>query len=185
MKTAAVKDKIITYSFCESFQDNLIRHIQKEFIEPGADLSRLAVVFGGKRPAMFLKRGLAGRVNKRFYPPGFFTIDEFIQYTVRKSAAFRQPQDMDNCFLLYKLAKKVTPRILEGRETFAAFLPWIREILEFIDQLDLEDIGEKALGAVRANAQIGYAVPDDINQLLEHIVVLRRAYHAQLIAARS
>ena len=185
MKTAAVQDKIITYSFCESFKENLIRYIQKEFIDTKADLSRLAVVFGGKRPALFLKRDLAGKLNKSFYPPAFFTIDEFIQYTVRKSVTFRQPQDMDNCFLLYKLAKKVTPRILEGRETFAAFLPWIREILTFIDQLDLEDIGEKALHAVRANAQIGYDVPGDINQLLEHIVVLRRAYHEELMAARS
>ncbi len=28
-------NKIITYSFCESFKDNLIRHIQKEYIDQG------------------------------------------------------------------------------------------------------------------------------------------------------
>lgn len=183
MSTAIDTNKIITYSFCDHFKDKLIEHIQKEYIEQGKDLSRLAIVFGGKRPAMFLKRDLARLFNQSFYPPRFFTIDEFMQYTVTQSEPFRFGQDLDNCYLLYKLAKKATPHILKGRETFAQFLPWIREILKFIDQLDLEHIDESALKNIRSNAQIGYDVPEDVNELLQHIVDLRRAYHKALMAS--
>ncbi len=134
MKLIAGKEKIITYSFCDSFKDKLVRYIQEEYIDKGKCLSRLAIVFGGQRPALFMKRDLAKCLKGGFYPPRFFTIDEFVQYTVKASEPFTHTQDLDNCFLIYKLAKKVTPKILEGRETFAQFLPWIQEILKFIDQ---------------------------------------------------
>jgi len=185
MKTAEITKKIITYSFCESFKDRLVNYIREEYINKGADLSRLAIVFGGKRPALYVKRDLAKRFNRSFYPPKFFTIDEFVRYTVDRSEPFRPAQDLDNCFLLYTLAQKTTPHILEGRETFAQFLPWIREILKFIDQLDLENIDDRALKNIQSNAEIGYDVPQDINRLLESIVVLRQAYHKELAAHKT
>lgn len=179
------KNKIITHSFCENFKDRLVDYIHKEYIQKGADLSRLAIVFGGKRPAMFIKRDLAKIFNQSYYPPQFFTIDEFMKYTVMQSEVFSSPGDLDNCYLLYHLAKKVTPQILKDRETFAQFLPWIREILKFIDQLDLENIEEQALKNIQSNAQIGYDVPKDINDLLESIVMLRKAYHQELLAGKT
>ena len=95
-------NKIITYSFCESFRTKLVDHIQEQYIGRGKDLSRLAIVFGGRRPALFLKRDLAKRLRKSFYPPRFFTIDEFMQYTVEKSELFTHAQDLNNCFLLIR-----------------------------------------------------------------------------------
>ncbi|MBN1869165.1 MAG: PD-(D/E)XK nuclease family protein [Candidatus Omnitrophica bacterium] len=178
-------NNIITYSFCESFKDRLVGYIREQYIEKGRDLSRLAVVFGGRRPALFLKRDLANVLKKGFYPPRFFTIDEFMKYTVEKNELFTQTKDLDNCFLLYQLAKKVAPQILEGRETFAQFLPWTREISKFIDQLDLEKIEEPSLKNIQANAEIGYDVPEDINRLLQSVIALRRAYHEELLKRRT
>ena len=60
------EDKIITFSFCDSFKDRLVDYIQTEYIQKGADLSRLAIVFGGKRPAMFIKRDLAKYFKRSF-----------------------------------------------------------------------------------------------------------------------
>lgn len=173
-------NKIITYSFIDSFIDRLTDYIDENYLKKGKDLSRVAVVFGGKRPALFLKRELARRIQTTFYPPRFFSIDEFITYTLSKKESFNPGQDLDHCYLLYKLALAHTPQILKKRETFAAFLPWTREILAFIDQLDLENIADKTLQNIEANAEIGYAVPEDINRLLENIVVLRQAYHHAL-----
>jgi len=172
--------KIITYSFCESFIDNLARYLEENYIKKGKDISRLAIVFGGKRPALFIKRELAQRIKTSFYPPKFFTIDQFISYTVSQNEMFTSPQDLDSCYLLYKLAQEITPKILKGKETFAQFLPWTREILAFIDQLDLENVDDKALTSIEANAEIGYAVPEDINKLLSSVVALRQAYHKKL-----
>ncbi len=172
--------KIITYSFCESFIDNLIHYLEEEYLQKGKDMSRLAIVFGGKRPALFVRRELARKIQKVFNPPRFFTINEFVGYVARQKQPFRQAEDLDDCFLLYTLAKETVPQILAGRETFAQFLPWAREILNFIDQLDLENIADDDLKNIQANAQIGYAVPDEINQMLQHVVALRHVYHKQM-----
>ena len=101
-------NRIVTYPFTESFIGRLIDDIEAEYIKNGKDLSRLAIVFGGKRPSLFVKRELARRMGKSFCPPKFFTIDEFIAYTVRKKETFNSVLDLDNCYLLYQLIKKHT-----------------------------------------------------------------------------
>jgi len=173
-------DHIITYPFGEDFIVNLADHIEKEYIRQGRDLGRLAIVFGGKRPALFLKRELARRCQNGFLSPKFFTMDEFVRYTVAQKEIFSSPRDLEQCYLVFRLIRKSVPHILKGRETFAKFLPWVREILAFIDQLDLEDVDNKRLLNVQANAAIGYAVPDDVNRLLAGVVSLRESYHAHM-----
>ncbi len=177
-------NKVITYSFCEPFLDRLADHIEENYLKKGHDLSRLAVVFGGRRPALFLNRELSRRIGKNFYPPRFFTIDEFASYTVQKKELFTSGQDLDQCYLIYQLAQKHAPEILKGRVTFARFLPWTREILNFIEQLDLEDVKDQRLANIQANAAIGYDVPEDINRLLGHVIVLREAYHEHIRGQR-
>ena len=173
-------EKVITYSFCDSFLDRLADFIDEHYIRNGRDIRRLAIVFGGRRPALFLKRALAEKFKKVFVPPRFFTIDEFIQYTVRQEELFTPAQDLDQCYLLFRLAQKATPAILRGRESFAQFLPWAREILAFIDQIDIEQVSDERLKTMEAVARIGYPVPPDINELLMQMVTLRQAYHAQM-----
>ncbi len=172
---------IKTYSFCDSYIDRLVDYIEKEYVAKNADLSRLAICFGGKRPALFVKRELARRLKVDYFPPRFFTIDELVRTIVNRKEPMSQGIDLDHCYLIYNLAKEHTPKILLGRETFAQFLPWTREILGFIDQLDLENIDEKKILNIQENAEIGYAVPDDINHLLENILVLRKVYHESLL----
>ncbi|HBR14579.1 MAG TPA: hypothetical protein DD723_03415 [Candidatus Omnitrophica bacterium] len=176
---------ITTYSFCENFLDRLTEDLVKEYADKGRDLSRLAIVFGGKRPALFLNRALARRLGKNFFPPKFLTIDAFVSYTLKKREYFKATMDLDNCYLLYQLASHTTPEILEGRRGFAQFLPWIREISGFIDQLDLENVPEASLRHIESNARIGYAVPPDINRLLNSIVTLRAAYHEALLSQKT
>ncbi len=173
-------DKVITFSFCESFIERLADYIQDEYIETGADLSRIGVVFGGKRPGLFLKRELARRVGGHFFPPEFITIDQMMTRIVQRREKFAVTGDLDSCYLIYQLVQRHARHLLKGRPTFAQFLPWSRELLRFIDQVDLEDISDKQLTNVENIARIGFAVPQDINDLLEHIVRLRREYHAQL-----
>jgi len=170
----------ITYSFCDNFIDRLADHIEGNYIRTGKDLSRLGIVFGGRRPSLFLKRELARRLNKDYLSPRFLTVDEFMKDILFEQKPFRASEDLDQCYLLYSLAQKVCPQILHGRETFAAFLPWTREIARFIDLLDLEMVEDKALLNIQQNARIGYPVPKDINQMLEQVVQLRSAYHAHM-----
>ena len=74
--------KIITIPFTDDFIERLADYIDQEHACKDKDLRHLAVIFGGHRPSLFLKRALARRMKGPFYPPRFFTIDEWIKYIV-------------------------------------------------------------------------------------------------------
>ncbi|MCP4649380.1 MAG: hypothetical protein GY853_04775 [PVC group bacterium] len=172
--------KIITYNFNEHFIDKLAEFIKQNYTDKSTDLNRIAVVFGGKRPALFLKRALGRKINQSFVPPRFFSIDEFMQHIVKKDRHVVSIPDLEAAFSIFTLAKSKVPQIMKSREKFSEFLPWAREIISFIDQLDLEDITYERLTNIEKNAEIGYEVPEEINQLLEHIVLLRRLFHEKM-----
>lgn len=171
---------VITWPLSEHLIQRLAGMLETEYISKGKDLSRLAFVFGGKRPGMFLKKELARRIKGPYFSPRFFAIDEFVDCVLAQSGDYARINDLEACYLMYRLVKKETPGILRKRQSFAEFLPWSREILKFIEQLDLEDIDEEKIRSIQLNAEIGYDVPADINQLLSNILDLRTAYHARL-----
>ncbi len=193
-----MSERLITIPFTEPFLDHVAGYIEREYITPGKDMRRLGLVFGGRRPSLFLKRMLAARVKGPFYPPRFLTMDELVAMladdpaiggvgpvhcgdtAIYGAGAPKAVSDLEHALVLYGLARRHTPQVLKGRESFARFLPWANEIAHFIEQLDLENIGEDTLKALRAQARIGFSVPGDINRLLESMMVLRRAYHAHL-----
>ena len=170
--------KIITYNFSEDFIENLARYLIDNL--PGNDFGRICIVFGGKRPALFLKRVLAAKLKSSFIPPRFFSINEFVQYVASGTDIVDKISELEACFAVYTLAKNNVPQVLRARQTFSEFLPWAREIVSFIDHLDLEDIAQERLSNIEENAEIGYEVPEAINKLLEHIVVLRGLYHGMM-----
>ncbi|MEA3328124.1 MAG: PD-(D/E)XK nuclease family protein [Candidatus Omnitrophota bacterium] len=178
-------ERVITFDLKEDFIDKLAGFIDSNFIKKGADLSRLAFVFEGKRPGLFLNRALAKRAKNSFYPPVFFSIDRFIDYTLSKKAPFAKMPGMESCYLIYTLAKRIAPEVLKNREKFSQFLPWAREISNFINSLDTEDIPSDNLRNIEANADIGYDIPDNINTFLKNIIELRKAYHKELSEKNS
>ncbi len=175
----------VTVGLTEDLIKELATFIDDNFIKEGQDLSKLAIVFGGARPRLFLQKELSLRVKRPFFPPKFFAIDDLIETLLLKDGPFSKISDLEACHTIYRLAKKEVVEVLRGRESFAQFLPWAREILAFIEQLDLEAVAVKSLKDVQNNAAIGYDVPDSINSLLEHIIVLRDAFHAILDKNRS
>lgn len=173
-------EKVITYSFGEDFIKNLSDYITANYLKDTPDLSRIAIVFGGKRPSLFLKRELSKKIKKGFYPPRFFSMDEFIEFLVRKKEDVLPLADLEACYFIYGIAKSCLPQLLKNRKEFSQFLPWAKEIGGFIEQLDLDDIADEKLKDIEENAEIGYEVPESINQLLQQIVILRKAYHCRL-----
>ncbi|MCG8430314.1 MAG: PD-(D/E)XK nuclease family protein [Candidatus Omnitrophica bacterium] len=175
-----MKQRIITCSLQDDFIGRLCDHITRSCPAGSCDLSRLTVVFGGRRPALFVKRELARRLGHAYRPPRFFSIDEFIEYLVRARSRLRPIADLDASYAVYRLASQIAPEVLKARESFAVFLPWAREIRAFIDQLDLEDIPPESLENIQLKADIGYDVPESINRLLSSIIRIRGAYHEYL-----
>ncbi len=170
---------VITYSFGEDFIAKLAAFLSENFLKSDNDLSRIGCVFGGRRPALFLQRELSQRIKKAYLPPHFFSMDEFVNYLILPKAQ-QKINDLDACFLIYSLAKKHLPKLSKQRESFSTFLPWAREIISFIEQLDLEDIKNQSLLSIEKSASIGYEIPESINRLLAEIISLRDAYHKAL-----
>ncbi|OGS21434.1 MAG: hypothetical protein A3J83_08460 [Elusimicrobia bacterium RIFOXYA2_FULL_40_6] len=173
-------NRIVTYNFGENLIQNLADFVDKNYLQKNRDISRLAFVFGGKRPSLFLKKELAKRSGKSFFSPKFFSINEFIQYIVQKKDNYTALSDLDMSYCIYNIAKKAVPEILKGKEKFSQFLPWAEEILTFIDKLDTEDIQLESLKNIQFKAEIGYDVPETINKLLENIISIRNSFHKTL-----
>ncbi len=174
-------ERVISIALNDDFIRRLTDILQEDFISQGVPLERVAVVFGGKRPALFLKRELSRRLNAAYFPPVFFSMDEFIKEVVWRKSPAKMISSMDSAFCIYELAKATHPGLLGGsRESFAAFLPWAEEINAFIEQLDLEEIGDDKLRQVQESAKIGFDTLKEVNLLLQDIVKLRKEFHASL-----
>jgi ATP-dependent helicase/nuclease subunit B len=173
-------ERVISIALNDDFIRRLTDILQEDFIRQGVPLERVAVVFGGRRPALFLKRELSRRLNGAYFPPVFFSMDEFIKEVVWRKSPAKMISSMDSAFRIYELAKSAHPGLLAARDSFAAFLPWAEEINAFIEQLDLEEINDDKLRQVRESAKIGFDTLKEVNLLLQDIVKLRKEFHESL-----
>jgi len=175
-------NRVHVYDMSEPFIDRLADFICRE--DAGSDLRRRAVVFGGRRPHLFLQRALAKRLKGEFLSPRFFSMDEFIGELLGQHETFGRMADLDACYLIYELAREISPHVVRGRSRFCDFFPWAREVLRFIEQLDLQAVARTPLTCIQQQADIGYDVPESVNELLGGIVDLREAFHEALLSRR-
>ncbi|MDR3306190.1 MAG: PD-(D/E)XK nuclease family protein [Endomicrobium sp.] len=141
---------------------------------------KIAVISGGRRPFLFIKRKLAQELGKAFFAPDFYTNDEFVEQFVFEKFGLTKIPDIEAAYMIYEIVKDELPHLLKEARSFASFLEWAQEIFSFIEQLDLEDVSEEKLKAVKANAEIGYDVPENINNLLKNIFKIRKRFHEKL-----
>ena len=171
-----------------SFREDPIKATAKYLLslkEKGIPLEKVALVFGGRRPGMFLNRELFRLHGKPLMSPAFFTMDEFASYIACRREPCSQIGDLDAEYFIYQLCRDKYPGLLREDNSFASFLPWAREIRIFIEQLDLQDIAEEKLQAVEASAAIGYAVPEPVNKLLENISKVRNDFEKYCFKERK
>ncbi|MFH1644874.1 MAG: PD-(D/E)XK nuclease family protein [Candidatus Omnitrophota bacterium] len=178
-------NNIITYNFNENFIDKVSEFVDRNVFGKGVDSSKVCIVFEGKRPSLFLKNRLAKRLGRPFASFRFFSIDEFVAYLLRKKRNYSSMPDMELCYLIYNLAKKISPQLLESREAFCKFLPWAREIADFLDLLDREGVEDASLENIQENALKGYEIPENINKILASVIKLRQEYHRHLLKSSS
>ncbi|MGE5279598.1 MAG: PD-(D/E)XK nuclease family protein [Deltaproteobacteria bacterium] len=176
--------RLHVFSMAEPFIERVADRLAAEAGAREGDLRRCAVVFGGRRPRLFLQRALARRLKGPYLAPRFFTVDEFAADLLSGRETFGTLTDLDASHLIYEMARQVAPRIVRGRPRFSDFFPWAREILRFIEQLDLQAVPLTPLAGIQRQADIGYDVPENVNELLKNIVGLREAFHAELLKRR-
>ena len=120
-------------------------------IEPsGADYSRTAIVFPGKRPAHFLRKLLAERIGHSFIPPRIFSFDEFIDHL----HAGLSPQHgkkldaMNAVALLYAVHQTIEGRL--GGSNFLsldAFYPIGLKLFGELEELRIANLSTEKISA--------------------------------------
>ena len=181
--------KIYSVGFDVDIINFLTDSLLKESVLDITDLSSIAIVFPGRRPQFYLRKALANRINKAFFPPRIFSIEEFIQYLAKKTVQLNQGQGgyqpiglIDVCFLIYKIIQNLNLTYLNWQKQleFEHFFLWARKTYQFLEELDKELVSERQLLDLQENAQIGLPLPDYINHLLENINQIHKEFHKAL-----
>jgi CRISPR/Cas system-associated exonuclease Cas4 (RecB family) len=171
------KLKIISCNFgCDPIE-KLANLLYDDFYKKNKSLEKVACIFGGKRPGLFLKDKLSKKIKKSFLPPAIFSMDQFMHYIVSKNKATPKISELELYYLIYNISKNKLSFLGKKQTNFSQFLSWAKEIAAFIDQLDLEDVDGASLLDVQKSAAIGYEIPEGINNLLKNIVSIREDYH--------
>jgi hypothetical protein len=163
--------------------DQSIIAFASDYLENATD--KTAVLSGGRRPFLFIKKNLAKRKQKAFYPPKFLSINDFVEQMIFDKTEFAKIPDLEAAYILFEIIKKDFAKLLKGKDSFADFLSWSLEILLFIEQLDLEKVPNFSLDNIKANADIGYDVPQNINELLKNLSAIRQSFHNRLVSLKQ
>ncbi len=160
-------------------EENFIKTFVHFFLMPvKKDYSDTAVVFPNKRPFLFLHKELARQIGSSFIPARNFTMDEFIYYIFEKKYSdFKQINFIDTIWIIYNILQENNIKIRGFDFSFDEFLPWGEKIFKFINQLDTENIESQKLNAIEENAELGYDVPEQINDILHNILFIRQRLH--------
>ncbi|MCX8023268.1 MAG: PD-(D/E)XK nuclease family protein [Syntrophorhabdaceae bacterium] len=165
------------------FGVDFISSITDFVLNLGLPLEEIAIVFPGRRPSLYLKENLAKRIEKPFFSPTFFSIEDFIDHLCRKEYPYVSDLPRaDAVLLLYRVIDSLnlfSPGFFEGKG-LGEFYGWGIYLLDFIDKLDMEGISGEKLQSLGFNAEIGYDAPERINKLLKRIGAIREAFHRML-----
>jgi len=169
------------------FGADFVEELKKLIIHDQKPLSHKAIVFSGKRPSLYLKKALAEGRDQPFYPPDCYSVAEFIDYITRKKYYdYIDLEYTDAVWFLYQVIQLLNAFHEHSftRKGFGEFFYWGRHILDFINQLDIENVSNSRLHALEGNAEIGYDVPESVNELLMNIGIIRDGFHEALAENR-
>jgi len=110
------------------------------------DLSQIAVVFPGRRPALYLRRELGRLIGTPFHPPQIFDIDSFMAYIACKSTGEpvrRDAGQVELLHLVYTTAMGMSAdakylSLSETTSSFEGFFFWGLKFLDLFDELGTE-----------------------------------------------
>ncbi|SMC76035.1 PD-(D/E)XK nuclease family protein [Pedobacter nyackensis] len=119
----------------------------------GGELQHAAIIFNNKRPVAYLQDHLARIINKPFWSPSFFTIQEFFALSceLKVADAFTQ------FFTLYQKYNELAMQSGENKIEPAKFYPIARIILSDFAQIDNDLVNaEKLFEQLEDFAEIDY-----------------------------
>lgn len=148
------------------------------------DFSNYAVVFPGKRPALYLRHILAEKLGSPFYPPAVFSVDEFVRFIADKNGGAKNEIDDSNAsWLLYCALKDICKdpaelKFIKEAERFEDFFSWGILIYNAINELDAGLIKNESIKSVKS-FNFDY-IPESISKFYSYFPDLRDKFHAKI-----
>lgn len=165
-----------------SINENIVCHTAEHILalqKSGVPFDEIALVMPSKRPSLFIKKALSQKIKNAFIPPKFLTFDELIN-EIDKQNNITKISNIDSAYIIYEIVKKDIGENAFSKFTFSEFFQWSHEILNFINSLDVEKVDNAKLVNLKVNANIGYDLPDNINELLKYLHEIRILFHKKL-----
>ena len=144
---------------------NLVLEVVKQLPTDSKDFSRFVIVFPGKRPAHFVRKALAERINGSFIPPRIFSIDSFIDHLVTDKLHIRRKPlaNLDAIALLFNIHAHLEHRL--GGEHFDCIDRFVGIGLKLyaeLEELVMADVHERRIREGLANVPLSrfHTLPD-------------------------
>lgn len=100
------------------------------------DFSNILAIFPHKRPKFFLYKKLSNLIGQPFFPPKYFDIDSFVLFLIGKEEFLKE---LDSYAILYEILENIkSKKIKKIIEKPSLLIPWAREILKSIEELEME-----------------------------------------------
>lgn len=166
-----------------SINDNIIEHTANHILKiskSDIDFSDIAILSPSNRPNLFIKKELSKKIKKAFIPPKYFTFDELVKEIDKNYENKRNISNIDSAYIIYEIVKNNIKSKEFLNVSFSEFFEWSYEILNFIHSLDVEKIDNQKLLNLKLNADIGYDLPSNINNLLKYLHDIRILFHDRL-----
>lgn len=123
------------------------------------------IVFPGKRPAHFVRKALAEKINGSFIPPRIFSIDAFIDHLVTEKLDIHRKalDNLDAVALLFDIHARVEQRL--GGEHFKSIDRFVGVGLKLFSELEelvMADVHERRIRDGLANVPLSrfHALPE-------------------------
>lgn len=110
-----------------TFLDKIAFEITNKF---GSNIANVIVVLPNKRSKIFLIEALKKRLNKTFFAPEIFSIEELIE----QISDIRILNAIELLFEFYKVYERVSPK--EEKQNFEQFAPWAKILLRDFSDID-------------------------------------------------
>ncbi len=130
---------------------DLLEWLAKELFEEagqGLDLSDKAVVFPGRRPALYLRRKLGSLFGRAYLPPRIFDIDSFMAWLCSRSGRepVKEVGELELLYILHRVCvsagKSQLGFMLQRLDHFSF---WGKKLLELFEELSVELVSPERL----------------------------------------
>ncbi len=155
---------------------SLIEEIIPNLENVERDYSTNLIVFPGRRPAHFLRKALAHKVQGSFIPPVIFSMDEFIDHLCEHKLPGRKLEGLDAVALLYDIHRRASNPLGKGSfMTPDSFFPIGLKIYRDLEELCIEGIDHRRVKEIELYAE--EVIPEQTFKRLQSLSFFYEEFH--------